>query len=654
MAATTTKTIEYMLPMLSTGSAAGTAEGTSFTDSADVIIYIPETTSRAFVSVTLEMFCHDNNGTVTANFSGFGLRGSCDSGTNFTAQTSAISYNQSGENMCHVFVVDMTQEFQARFGSGSSGTFRYGYYMDYSAATQNIGNVSAKLFITYEFDHTAHSIRAKTVRIPIESFNGRLSISSSAIKQTNTSACQIPALQAVSNPFLPEASVTIRQAYLELWTNTLPSTTTDSNFIMKIDPGGSETTFGLVQGTNSTPLNVRFMYDVTTLDWTQRHEVFARHNVSGQSYYAHVGGMLVVNYEYNASTSGSILNSLRFGALEESGNIMTSASSSGFIVDKIITDASPISLVQSGIFMAFSTSTTSGTFSFSAGSQTITNYTPTAATGQAGMIYFMQRIDSGANAGSAISSLVRGRNYLVTSWYGNTVNIMGNVSGYFLLNYTSGVTSIDPDFYTQSRHYLIQPHVSTFGGTNVFTSTCRVPNIIPENYYIMGLMPTLYIAGYQAGTTGAVAQVLASGSGWRTLFNTVAIAPNEREPLINFGTSGGNFKRYPNDPDKSLIDVEQQLAWRVGLISTAYPALTIYVTYNNYSFPIAGSITSYSGTGSGVRVDFYDDAGAYSGSALTGASGSYVGYNYNDSVNMFARAEQDSTHVGSSLSGKAG
>ncbi|MEM0374077.1 MAG: hypothetical protein QXO96_05960, partial [Sulfolobales archaeon] len=49
------KTIEYALPMITSNI----STGTTYTDSSDMTIYIPETNSRTFVSVALEVYWHD-------------------------------------------------------------------------------------------------------------------------------------------------------------------------------------------------------------------------------------------------------------------------------------------------------------------------------------------------------------------------------------------------------------------------------------------------------------------------------------------------------------------------------------------------------------------------------------------------------------------
>jgi len=431
MPATRTKTIEYMLPMLST-AAAYQNEGTTYLDSADTTIFIPETTDRVFRSVTMEVTVHDNMSTLSPDLSGFGVRASCDAGVTWTTATVASGYADSGENMSHIFVVNMTAEFTARF-TGTSDTLRWGFYVDYSATGPTLANAAAKVIITYAYDDAFHTTRIKTVRIPIESLNGRLSNTSQEVKQTSTVANQLPALIHASTHFLPESGVTIRQAFCELWTNSQPSTTTDCSLSVKIDSGGSETTFGLVENGNSSPLWIRFLYNVTSVDWTSAHALFARHDVSTQSYFSHLGGWLTVTYEYNETTSTTILNSIVLGFANGTLNVKASGDDDAYSLKQIITEPTTITLVQSGVFVTFMNGGTSGTFNYKVGSQTATGYTPTGGTTQAGMTSFMHRIDSGGHRGVGIT-LNRGENTFTCEWFASTANLMGNVSSLMFLN----------------------------------------------------------------------------------------------------------------------------------------------------------------------------------------------------------------------------
>lgn len=649
MAANRTKTIEYALPMLSTAASYQT-EGSTHLDSGDMTVYIPETTSRAFKSVALEVVVHDNHASVGADLSAFSVRGSCDSGSNWTTKTRASGYADSGENMHHIFIVDMTAEFTARFGSGSSGTFRWGMYLDYSATLPTWANGSAKLIITYDYDDTAHATRVKTVRIPIESFNGRLSNSAQEVKQSSTAANQLPALKHASTPFLPEDTVTIRQAFCELWTGNLPSATTDASLILKVDSGGSETTFGLVENANSTPINLRVLYDVTSEDWTSAHALYARHDVASQSYFVHLGGWLTVTYEYNHTNSTTILNSLLMGLGEDTLNVRTTGDDSYTSVDRFIEEPATITLVQSGVWVTAQTGTSSTTLSFKVGSQTATGYTPTAATTCAAMLSFVHRIDSNGHRGAGIT-LARGLNTFTAQWYATHNDYVGNVSVMMILNYTSGKHASGDGVHAHSVSFLARDTTTAATTANTTFTEAITPTIIESNYWLMSCMPVLYATGITGSTEYYVLQAekeSAAGYGWADIFVSQTIGGNERLSTISNAVARFAFKRHPNDVDSSRMNIETSRTWR-WYGTSAIIGMNMWITYHSITFTVSGTVSDYAGSGGSLTVKLYrTDNGDYVGSATTSAGGSYSFTWYDNTINLFGECREDATHVGRS------
>jgi hypothetical protein len=648
MAANRTKTIEWMMPMITTP----TAEGTTHTDSADSTIYIPETTSRAFLSVTMEATVHDN-ATTAADVTAWSLRGSCNAGTNWTTVTNANGYANTGENITNFFIVDMTAEFTTRFGTGTTGTFRYGFYLDLGAVN-NWNNLSIKLYITYEYDDTAHTTtRVKTVRIPIESFNGRLSNSAQIVRQGSITG-QIPIL----DDFLPEAGVVYRQIFAELWTNTLPSATTDATLSVKIDTGGGTTAFGLVENGLATPQSLRFLWDLTAnADLTKNasHDIYANHQVAAQSYFLHLGGWLTVTYEYNHSTSDTILNSLMIGVAEGTNNVRTSTDLDKDSRDFFVQEPATVTLVQSGVFLRAQTTATSDTLSFGVGSQTPTAYTPTAGAAMAGMLTIMHRIDSGGNAGSGIT-FARGRNTLTVQWYAANANLISNVSTIAFINYTSAKHANGDGVHQQSRHFLLFPN-SRATNTNLALSATVTPKIISSTYF--GLF-TLAVVG--SGGASATPYFLVQterdsgegvGAGWVDLVLSVGSAVNERQAQITYGRCPDTFKRWPADTNTNKLDVETARTWRI-FGTTQQWGLMAWMTHHEIYYTISGVVRNYTGDGSGLTVNIHrGDTEEKILVCTTTTGGAFSGIWYDNTIECYAEVYQDSTHVGRSTNGVA-
>lgn len=621
-----TKTIEYMLPML--GAAAGIAEGTTYTDSADTTIYIPETTSRTFKSVALEVMCHDNY-LNNADPQAWSIRGSCDAGTTWTTATAPTSLvAETDEVIVHAMAVDMTAEFTARF-SGASDTFRYGFYIDYDTTGITLHNVTAKLIITYEYDDAA-ATKIKTVRIPIDSFaasgNNRLTNTAQAVKQAATAANQLPALRHPTTPFLPEGGVTIRQAFLELWSNTVPSAVTNANLICKIDSGGAETTFGLHTGAAQSPYNLTVHMDVTTVDWTTAHELYARHNVASATYYANLGGFLIVTYEYNEATTTRLLNSLLMGFGEIATVLDLSSAKEVLNFKRVIPEENPV-LKQSGLHLLASPGTTSTTVTSQIAGMNALAVVPTTAAGQAGQLSWVQRLDGGAGTaigGAPGCTLSRGNFEASLSIYAGTANYLANISVALYLNYecdkpVDGSCAASHSVCQLIRENKITPAVR-------FSTSLVAPPISESDYYLMGVMPVVVeslITGSTYAATLEIGRRAAEGEGWITILTSIGIMSNERSYARTYGSARFAFKRFSGDPGSERVDIKTGRVWRFyGAASRPY--VYLWATYNGLIKTINGTLTGYTGDGSGITIDFFrDDTKEYLGSATTAAGGTY-------------------------------
>lgn len=636
--ATRLKTIEYILPRMLTDI----AESSTHTDSADTTIYIPETSSRVFKSVVLQFFCHDNHSTISANETDISLRGSCDSGSTWTTvDCLAYTSNQTGENRAHDLMADMTAEFTSRFGTGTSGTFRYGWFIDCSAAGPTYTNVCAKLIITYEFDDSSATTRIKTVRIPIESYNGRLSDTATEIKQTSTASNQIPLLDT----FLPEASKTYRQIFVELYTAAYPSTTTSTTLIMKIDSGGAEDTWGTFQGSNQSPMLNCFLWDISAITTSAAHALYARHTVAAGSYFLLLGGWVTVTYEYDHSSSTSIMNSLMlpFGPCNFLGGVAR------IPVKLYIEEPATIAIAQSGVMVSYYQSFGNAP-NMSVGSQTATTYASNSA---ALTTFVVHRFDSGGHAGAGGVSLSRGKNefninFSIPMAEGN-IGFMG-----MILNYTSGKHTNGDGVHNRTILYwntfMAYRANSTYG-------TVTWPAIyIPETSYFLQNFALSWIA--QAVTAGQDYKItityLAGDTIGAGTFRHTLHAGNTSEVCDIPGSYDLSrfFWRYPSDLDTFRVDPEQSRTTS-QLIFSAFGFINLFAyTYHSITYTCSGTIA---GSNAGT-VSWYAISKSFGISPIATGSrsgnGTYSFTWYDDTANdVFVRAREDSTHVGSSDDG---
>jgi hypothetical protein len=662
MAATIQKTIEFMLPMLGDSGSTGIAEGTTHTDSADQTIYIPETTSRAFKSVMLKCMVHDCFGTAGNDLAGWSIRVSCDAGVTWTTVTRTTTIADTGENFPMIMEVDVTAEFTARF-SGASDTCRWGLYLDFAGSGSLWANASATLHITYEYDAASHTTtQIKTVRIPIESLNGRLTNSAQEVRQ-GTIVNQLPSLLDASTPFLPEASVSIRQAYCELYFNSLPGSTTDTNLIVKIDSGGSERTSGIIDNTLNTPIFMRYCYDVTSVDWTAVRALYARSTTT--TCLVHVGGWLTVTYEYNPSTSTTILNSLLLGATQEEYGVRVSGDQTKIRKKFWIEDPATVTLVQSGIFTVFPTNGTSDTLTFGVGSQTATGYTPTSGGNIAGPTSFVHRIDSGGYRGAGFT-LARGENTIDLEYYCGTALRSGPPTFLIILNYTSGKSGSYGEANSRTIMFM-NKDFSTSPAATYKATISTVPSIIETNYCVIDNF--FEVASIYTGTTAQTIEIAmerqsgegAGGEGWEQIFHRSQVGTGEVGPMIHYMDAQKKYRRWPTDPETDRMAVEQSRDYQMSFVGiTVQISLVNWITYHGMTFTVSGTI---SGSGGGtVYAHLFrcpslatatPTVPEYIASTSRTGNGSVSFTIYDSAVNHFAVYYEDGTHIGTSVLGTA-
>lgn len=641
MAATHERTITALFPMWT----AGYSSGTSYNDSSDLTIYIPQTTSRAFKSVKLIATSHDTNASPANDISSWSVRASCNGGTNWTTVTQSSTIADTGETISNRIEADVTNEFVNRFGSGASGTCRVGWYLNFSSAS-TINNVAISLEITYEFDATAHtSNRVKTVWIPIESNTGQLG---TALAEIGTD--QIPNLDT----FLPESSKTYRQKAFELSCMTLPSGTTDNALCLALD-SEAEATMGTIEFGPQSNLPLRTIWIRDDMATNATHKLKARHNAGSGSYYDQLGGLLHVTYEYDPASSTNI-KSLRI-PLPLTGFLNTSSFPSNVQVKFWVNEPGTITLKQSALVLFAPTSSTNDTLSVKVGSQSVRAYTPTSQTDTGSVMMVVHRIDTGGAQGAGMT-LQAGENTVDIQMYCNSTRSLGLIYGYLIINYTSGVDAQDEANHAHTTMWQIAP--SNRALSNNLQVTFNVtPSIIPANWCMIaagievlcnaatpnGLMTIQLEISRETGDSPASGmQIIGDGMG--------SGASGEKQWLLTGAAATDFFKRYPGDPDARRLAVEvARTISSIHAFSTQLGA-TLYLTYSSLQYDVSGAVYGYSGDGSGITVSLHRaDTGELLATATTSAGGGYTITWYEDVISKFTQARQSSSLLGRSDNG---
>ncbi len=634
--ATRQKTIEFASSVDATTLTAASNRDKS------IAIYIPETVV-AFRSVSLLCQFRGDN-TTAGNLANVQLAIGTDSGFG-TQDNNALGtpVANSGDNEAWWYAADVTAFFASNW-SGTSNT----WYVRFNGATlTNTINHSFKLVITYDYDDTS-STHIKTIRIPIESTRSVLTTS----MQTIGGATAIPALTGGSS-VLPEGSVTLRQAFLEITGNEVVATTTDFVIQLRIN-GGSTVTVWDVEAGLSASCWINLCYDITgeTLTSASSLEMSATVTSRGDN----PGGWVTVTYEFDPSSTTTVWNSLILGAIDTTGwaGGTTSGDGDSWGRDIFIQEPTTITLKESACVIGLNGAATTS-MNIAVGNQaSYTTYTCTAGSSQNGQWMFVHRIDAGGQQGTAFTTLARGRMPYECRIYSSTANDGWGVNGFLILNYTSGKATDGVGAHNQSRFHLLSECTNDNYCDQVDSKSVPIPE---SSYWLTGVCSE---GGVTTDNTTSGSLCLQAerqsgegeGEGWETFGVTQYRSDNENCNITARYASRKTWKRHPNDMDPTRLDIETSRSFRMDTPTLSTSWYGLWVTYHTITFTIAGDI---SGSGGGTINLYLHDAGTHEVMATTSRSGdgAYSFTWYGDVEDMYVTAYEDSTHQGRSDHGTA-
>jgi hypothetical protein len=618
-------------------------------------IFIPESTIT-FTSCMLEMFVATDAATaasLTAPTVGFSLGVAAESSSVLLAP-----FANSGEGECWIFSRDVT----AYFTTNWTGTAMNWYAM-WTGTGIVSANHAAKITITYQYEESTSDTQIKTIRIPIESTRTILTTTWQTVGSGATQA--IPPLKGT---YLPEIGITIRQIYLDIQSNDSMNAATNFSGLTRVN-GGTIFPFWRcgISTLNSSRWHKSF-YDITALNLTGSSYYSLEMMTSLTSRFDLPGGLITCTYEFDATGSTTIYNSLILGGIDTPGFIggTTAALQQEWERPIYIEEPGPINIKESGVALYFIDSAgftlnvqVTGNTS---GQTAVSPYVVTAGALQCGQYSLFHRVDAGGQNRKGLY-LARGKNLYNIAVYSGTADSGWNLSGALYLNYTSGKHADGVGAHAHTCHeYVMSGLTSTL---RVTTSTTQVACPIPEtNYYLIGFLTYLpYIAGI--GTDQAItiqAEILPgelSNDGWVAIYQGQGRTDNENSLNTAYGAARTTFTRWNGDPDTDRLNLKSARLFRIDNNPINYSlSLSYYYTYNSIMFTVSGTCAGYSGDGSGIRVDvFRTVSSTYDEPILnltTVAGGTFTGKWVDNTDTLFASARQDDTHVGRSTNGTAG
>lgn len=635
--ATRLKTVHHSFQTL-----ASLADAT-LTNLTQTTIYLPEN-SKTFRSV-IATVTFDDIITATGGSLGtriFGLRLGAAA---YTSVTNSNALSNTGENISWLFTVDYTSHFQTNW-SGTSMTCDFQLNIDQTTGTTlGLVNVSVTLEITYEYDDTS-ATHIKSVMIP-------LNMNTGTIDTAATTRDTIPALDT----YLPEASKTYRNIHVVVQGNEhRNAATTDHTLTLRV--GAASVTTGNYEGALASDRFFRYVWDVTSA-WPSTASTQTWQPTATVARCNHLQAWLVVTYEFDPASTTSVMNSVMLP--------LDMASPFGGTTSAVYQRASRTLWIQEP-----GTITTNRVAYYIFWSQ------PSAITGlnmRIGTGAFVSYADAasvlcGSNAAmirnDSAFTLARGRNTLNVDAYRTAVGQGWNISGFWIVNYTSSKATEGVGAHNHTVSWVLMP-TGTTAAESERTITATAP-IIPEtNYFVtaIGTQNDIFVqtSNQIGGYTFSVERLAGEGGiEWDSVYTDISSTDPEAGTYPLFSQVRTLFNRWPGDPDNERLDLETSRRWKfitigVNAVSVIFAA-KLLITYHGITKTISGTLSGYAdadGAGLTVRLFRINSAGYvdHIGNATTTTGGAYTFTWYDDTEQVFAAVHEDATHVGTSATGTA-
>jgi hypothetical protein len=648
------KTIEYNLETFTAlRTTVLNLAGTNFATFNAQTFVIPETTNRTFRSVEMIFTFRDAETTTAWSVDCMRMGIQIDAVAFSDLDLTGTGITNTGDPYVCTFVRDVTSYFQTNF-TGSSHSVVARIEVENSAIS-TIDNITCKFRITYEYNDVGPSEYVKTVRIPIESHHGYLSVTPNTNIRNFAAQGQVPAL----DNFLPESGKTYRQIWFEIMAATADGATGDFSGVFAIG-SGARTGAGIEQGLNGST----WYYD----QWIYSGFVTnSGHDFQGWSTLAsrfeRCGALMGVTYTYSPSSTG-VMNSV-FIPMNTWGRSIegtTAADQDVFYNNLYVQEPGTISLKQSAIVFFWNNGAAGNlTFSVSGskaatGSQGVVlgSYTGTAFN-QAGHHSIIHRLDL-AHGGTALG-LNRGLNVLNTKVFASVNGVVTGPNGYYVINYTSDVHPSGEGCHNHTTFWSLFPSQTGAIAGDTFreiaTTISKVP-IIPETGYFLNSVGLCKFMNHSAnGSDELGSEILANeyyGDGWAPADVCSINTDTEYGVSWIFSRTTDSFNAWAYGPT-GLLDIEVARKYRIDSTIIAQRSISRIINYHAINYWVSGNIVGYSGNGNNIPVYLYRTDNEYVGSGLT-VSGYFQIPHYDNTIPVFVTT-QSGAAAGRSVTGLA-
>jgi hypothetical protein len=622
------KTVKYAFPVL-----ASVANNT-LTNTAQILISLPES-GKVFRSVVAHVTMNDTisatGGTLTTKTLNLRLGAAA-----YTSIANAQTLTNSGENAAFWFSQDFTSHFVTNW-TGLSMTCDFQLQINQTTGTTlGMLNVCVELVITYEYDDTSIS-QVKTVMIPLNAPVG--SLTTSAVTYDT-----IPALDT----YLPEDSKLYRSIYVVVQGNTSINGTATGH-TLTINVGAAAHTTGLFPAALASDCFIRYLFEVTaaypSTAATQNFQMLA----SVATRMNHLQTYLVVTYEFLPASTTSVMNSVML-PMEVASPMGGTAVTDYQRADRelFIQEPGAITTNRVAFFAFWQQAAAIAGLNMRIGTGAFVAYTDIAAVmcgGNAAMV----RNDSAF-------TLVRGRNELTFDAYRTDTTDFGwNVSGFWLVNYTSGKATQGIGAHNHTVEWSLLQNGTAAAAT--LWNIAAIAPVIPEaNYYMTALgtqivMQTVGTTG-PGGITAKVERLAAEGGvKWEDAYTDISQHDSEVGAVVMYSQVKELFDRWPNDLGADRMDLEVARRWVLYApgangAATVWFSVNLLMTYHTITYSVADSISGgFSGT---VTLDLHRTNSGEKVLFTTRVGDGAFNFTWYDNTETLFVSADDGTNVGRS------
>ena len=548
----------------------------------------------------------------------------------YSAVDLARTITHSGEQYGLTYAQDFTSYFTTNW-TGTSMTMDC--RVNINSSTAGCRNINAKVSITYEYDDTS-TTHVKTIWIPLNAPTTAM-----ATTKPGAAIATIPALDT----YCPEASLVFRQTALVIQGNQEGATTTDNSLSYEIDTAGVFTS-GLFENAANSACAYRIA-NVVSFTTNATHSFYIWASTTD---FDHPQVWLVVTYEFNASTTTTVLNSLIL-PMEFHGSMGNSAANfNRHELTLYIEEPTTITTQTCALMLFYEQRAPIAGMNARVGTGSFVAYSSVSSQ-VCGSCALMIRQDS--------ISLARGKNTLQADIYNTDADDPGSaVSGFWIINYHSGKATDGVGAHNHTVYWNVNP-TGTAALNRTYVSATETISIPETNYYINDLgFEVCAFDSSNATWTGYVVSVerLAAGEGgllWEPVLELVGVTDPEIGVHWHYGHDEGSLTRWTGDlgmsrDGRARLDVETGRRWKLDGSKLHIVSGSVVMTYHSILFTCADSITGFGAGTVDLVLHRASDNEAVRATSRTG-DGAYS-FNWFDNTEAMYVTADDGTNVGRS------